>query len=71
MPPDLRKAHMALDKAVDKLYRLEPFKNDAERVALLLSRYEALIKKKKQSAQFKFLTLFLGWFLKDCYAATI
>jgi len=43
MPPDLRKAHAALDKTVDKLYQNEPFKNDSERVALLLSRYEALI----------------------------
>jgi len=43
MPPDLRKAHAALDKIVDKLYQSEPFKNDSERVALLFSRYETLI----------------------------
>jgi len=34
---------MALDKAVDKLYQKAPFKDDSERVALLFSRYEALI----------------------------
>jgi len=42
-PPDLRKAHLALDKAVDKLYQDAPFKDDSERVALLFARYEALI----------------------------
>jgi len=43
MPPDLRKAHITLDKAVDKLYQKAPFKGDSKRVALLFSRYEALI----------------------------
>jgi len=42
MPADLRKAHAALDKAVDKLYQKAPFKEDSERVALLFARYEAL-----------------------------
>jgi len=46
MPPDLRKAHAALDKYVDKIYQSEHFNNDRERVALLLSRYEALINRK-------------------------
>ncbi|MFO0881933.1 MAG: DNA methyltransferase [Candidatus Saccharimonadales bacterium] len=40
MPPDLAKAHKALDKAVDKLYQKEPFANDAERVALLFNLYQ-------------------------------
>jgi hypothetical protein len=40
MPPDLRKAHHALDAAVDKLYRKEPFTSDRERVEFLLARYE-------------------------------
>lgn len=35
MPPKLLKAHEALDKAVDKLYRKEGFKSDMERVAHL------------------------------------
>jgi len=43
MPPDLRKAHSQLDKAVDKLYQTKPFKDDSERVALLFARYEALV----------------------------
>ena len=32
MPDDLKKAHEALDKAVDKLYRPEPFKSNKERL---------------------------------------
>ena len=40
MPADLRKAHQALDSAVDKLYRKEPFTSDRERVEFLLARYE-------------------------------
>lgn len=43
MPPNLRKAHNELDRAVDRLYRAKPFKDDAERVALLLKRYQALV----------------------------
>ncbi|MDX1922011.1 MAG: DNA methyltransferase [Alphaproteobacteria bacterium] len=39
MPPVLRKAHDALDKAVDKAYRAAPFKNERERVEFLFNRY--------------------------------
>jgi hypothetical protein len=42
MPPALAKAHAALDRAVDRLYRKEPFDTDADRVALLFERYRAL-----------------------------
>lgn len=42
MPPNLRKAHNELDRAVDRLYRSKPFEDDADRVALLLRRYQAL-----------------------------
>jgi hypothetical protein len=42
MPPDLRKAHLALDLAVDRLYRKEPFATDRERVEFLLARYEEI-----------------------------
>jgi hypothetical protein len=42
MPPDLRKAHHALDLAVDKLYRAPPFANDRERVEHLFGLYEKL-----------------------------
>ena len=42
MPADLRKAHEANDKAVDQLYRKEPFASDRERVEFLLARYEKI-----------------------------
>jgi len=42
MPPALKKAHLALDKAVDKLYRKEAFKDDAVRVSHLLARYAGM-----------------------------
>ena len=40
MPDDLRQAHKELDRAVEKLYRDEPFDNDAERLEFLLARHE-------------------------------
>jgi hypothetical protein len=43
MPGNLRKAHGALDIAVDRLYRATPFASDRDRVEHLFGRYEALI----------------------------
>ena len=43
MPADLRRAHAALDLAVDRLYRPAPFASDRDRVEHLFGRYEALI----------------------------
>lgn len=40
MPANLTKAHKALDRAVDRLYRKEPFASDAERVAMLFNLYQ-------------------------------
>jgi hypothetical protein len=42
MPPDLRKAHQALDGAIDRLYRRETFPSDRERVEHLFGLYEKL-----------------------------
>ncbi|MCF8464049.1 MAG: class I SAM-dependent DNA methyltransferase [Flavobacteriales bacterium] len=39
MPPDLVKAHQALDKAVDKCYRSKPFANETERIEFLFELY--------------------------------
>ncbi|MCK9419621.1 MAG: N-6 DNA methylase [Nitrospirae bacterium] len=39
MPPDLRKAHQALDKSVDAAYGKKTFASDAERVAFLFELY--------------------------------
>jgi hypothetical protein len=42
MPPNLVKAHQALDRAVDTAYGRREFKTEAERVAFLFERYQAL-----------------------------
>lgn len=39
MPPDLRRAHQTLDKAVDAAYGKKNFQSDAERVAFLFELY--------------------------------
>ncbi len=41
-PPNLRKAHKALDMAVDALYRKAPFAGDRERVEHLFMLYKKL-----------------------------
>jgi len=43
MPPDPRKAHAALDKAVDRCYRKEPFESERERVEFLFGEYQKLV----------------------------
>ena len=40
MPPNLVKAHQALDAAVDAAYGRKNFKSDAERVAFLFELYQ-------------------------------
>ena len=42
MPPNLRRAHHALDRAVDRLYRRTRFTSERERVEHLFSLYERL-----------------------------
>ncbi len=42
MPPELVKAHQALDRAVDAAYGRTTFKTEAERVAFLFERYQQL-----------------------------
>ena len=42
MPPNLRKAHQVLDRAVDRLYRPRRFVSERERVEHLFMRYEQL-----------------------------
>jgi hypothetical protein len=42
MPPALLRAHQKLDAAVDRAYGKTGFKSDAERVAFLFQRYQAL-----------------------------
>ena len=42
MPPDLRKAHRALDRAVDRRYRAIRFTSERERVEFLFALYEKM-----------------------------
>ena len=42
MPPPLRRAHIALDKAVDRLYRRKGFATERERVEHLFMLYEKM-----------------------------
>ena len=42
MPPDLRKAHQALDRAVDRLYRPRRFASERERIEYLFMLYERM-----------------------------
>jgi hypothetical protein len=42
MPAPLLKAHQALDRAVDRCYRPEPFPSDRHRVEYLFALYEKI-----------------------------
>ena len=42
MPTNHKKAHKALDKAVEKLYDSNGFKSDSESVGFLFERYNQL-----------------------------
>ena len=42
MPPNLRRAHQALDRAVDKVYRAKRFDSERERVEHLFMLYEKM-----------------------------
>ena len=45
MPKGLLQAHQELDEAIEKCYRLQPFKSDTERLEYLFKLYEEMIKK--------------------------
>jgi len=49
MPDSLRRAHRALDEAVERLYRKKPFETQAERQEYLLARYAELIKQTEEA----------------------
>ena len=40
MPTNLRRAHQALDRAVDRLYRRAPFTSERNRIEHLFTLYE-------------------------------
>src|SRR5438876_1117204 len=43
MPAALRRAHDALDRAVDRCYRAQPFDSERQRLEFLFNLYEQLI----------------------------
>ena len=43
MPKGLLKAHQELDTAIEQCYRLQPFKNDTERLEYLFKQYERMV----------------------------
>ncbi len=43
MPKGLLKAHQELDTAIEQCYRLQPFKNDTERLEYLFKQYEIMV----------------------------
>lgn len=53
MPDNLAKAHKELDKAVDKAYRYTGKPDDADRVAFLFERYQALVEAEAQAEKQK------------------
>lgn len=48
MPEPLKAAHNALDAAVERLYRVRPFRDASERLEHLFARYEAAIEQERQ-----------------------
>jgi N-6 DNA Methylase len=51
MPPDLKAAHDALDKAVDDCYGKTKFTSDAKRVGYLFELYDVLVKGEKMKVK--------------------
>jgi len=47
MPEGLKKAHHALDKAIEQCYRPKPFETDEERLEYLFRMYEEMTSKKR------------------------
>lgn len=44
MPYELLKAHQKLDGEVEKLYRVEGFENDRDRLSYLFNLYSEIVK---------------------------
>ena len=51
MPSDLKKAHQALDEAIEKCYRLQPFNSDSERLEHLYKLYEKMISEEETKSK--------------------
>lgn len=53
MPSAIKLAHKALDEAIERIYRLAPFTNDAERLTHLFKLYEEMAKRDTLFAKVK------------------
>lgn len=53
MPKGLLQAHQELDTAIEQCYRLQPFKNDTERLEYLFKMYEEMLQKDTLFAKVK------------------
>lgn len=53
MPKGLLQAHQELDTAIEQCYRLQPFKNDTERLEYLFKQYEEMLVKDTLFAKVK------------------
>lgn len=53
MPKGLLKAHQELDTAIEQCYRLQPFKNDTERLEYLFKMYEEMLERDTLFAKVK------------------
>lgn len=53
MPKGLLQAHQELDTAIEQCYRLQPFKNDTERLEYLFKMYEEMLNKDTLFAKHK------------------
>jgi len=53
MPQGLKQAHQALDEAVERIYRLTPFRSDEERLEYLFKEYERMMKRETLFAKQK------------------
>jgi hypothetical protein len=53
MPKGLLQAHQELDTAIEQCYRLQPFKNDTERLEYLFRQYEEMLQKDTLFAKVK------------------
>lgn len=53
MPKGLLQAHQELDTAIEQCYRLQPFKNDTERLEYLFKQYEEMLQKDTLFAKVK------------------
>lgn len=53
MPKGLLQAHQELDTAIEQCYRLQPFKNDTDRLEYLFKKYEEMVKKDTLFAKHK------------------